>query len=65
MNNQEEEILNFLEESYSGAKMSGDIMCMIRLARAIAAFSSDPEDAPEAIFTSRFLSRYFADEETV
>ena len=37
-------ILEYLETSYSGAKMLDDIECMCRLSRAIAAFEADPEE---------------------
>ena len=38
---QQEEILNYLESSYSGAKMLGDEETMLRLSRAIVAFKTD------------------------
>ena len=38
---QQEEILNYLECSYSGAKMLGDEETMLRLSRAIVAFKAD------------------------
>ena len=38
---QQEEILNYLEYSYSGAKMLGDEETMLRLSRAIVAFKAD------------------------
>lgn len=50
-------ILEYLETSYSGAKMLDDIECMCRLSRAIAAFEADPE---EEIFTEDFKERYYS-----
>ena len=38
---QQEEILNYLEYSYSGAKMLGDEETMLRISRAIVAFKAD------------------------
>ena len=38
---QQEEILNYLESSYSGAKMLGDEETMLRISRAIVAFKVD------------------------
>ena len=38
---QQKEILNYLEYSYSGAKMLGDEETMLRLSRAIVAFKAD------------------------
>lgn len=39
--NKEREILNYLEKSYSDAKMMDDVELMIRLSRAILAFDYD------------------------
>ena len=39
-----EVILNYLEHSYSGAKMLDDVELMIRLTRAIIAFECDVFD---------------------
>ena len=58
MNKQEKEILKYLEQSYSGAKMMNDESCQIRLARAIAAFNSDPEVSAFALFTNKFITEY-------
>ena len=38
---QQKEILNYLESSYSGAKMLGDEETMLRISRAIVAFKAD------------------------
>ena len=38
---QQEEILNYLESSYSGAKMLGDEETMLRISRAVVAFKAD------------------------
>lgn len=58
MNKREEEILEYLEQSYSGAKMMDDESCQVRLARAIAAFNSDPEVSAFALFTNKFITEY-------
>lgn len=58
VNKQEKEILKYLEQSYSGAKMMDDESCQIRLARAIAAFNSDPEVSAFALFTNKFITEY-------
>ena len=58
VNKQEKEILKYLEQSYSGAKMMNDESCQIRLARAIAAFNSDPEVSAFALFTNKFITEY-------
>lgn len=47
-------ILDFLEKSYSGAKMMDDIEIQIRVGRAIEAFRADVEDA---IFKEGFIER--------
>lgn len=41
LNNQVKTILEYLELSYSGAKMMDDVDCMNRLSNAIAAFNGD------------------------
>lgn len=58
MNKQEKIILDYLNQSYVGARMSEDIGCMVRLERAIAAFSVDPEEFPEVPFTEEFEQYY-------
>ena len=55
MNDAEKKILEYLENSYSGAKMMGDETCKVRLARAMAAFKTDPEVEAEEYFTERFI----------
>ena len=35
-----------------------DLSCQIRLARAMAAFKSDPKESCEDLFTENFISRY-------
>lgn len=47
-------ILDFLEKSYSGAKMMDDIEIQIRVGRAIEAFRADVEDD---IFKEGFIER--------
>lgn len=58
MNDQEKNILRYLENSYTGARMMDDIFAMARIARAIAAFKADPEIAEDKIFTEHFISDY-------
>ena len=58
MSEQERKILEYLEQSYSGAKMMNDESCQVRLARAIAAFNSDPEVSAFALFTDKFITKY-------
>ena len=43
MNEQEKEIMKYLEYNYCGAKMMNNESCEIRIARAIVAFKADPE----------------------
>ena len=61
MSKQEKKILEYLEQSYSGAKMMGDESCQVRLARAIAAFKSDPEESVFTLFTNKFITEYCMD----
>jgi len=58
MNGKEKEILEYLERCYDTAKYLYDSSSMIRINRAIAAFKTDPVDAPESIFTKEFLKSY-------
>ena len=55
MNDAEKRILEYLEKSYSGAKMMGVENCKVRLARAMAAFKTDPEVEAEEYFTEKFI----------
>ena len=55
MTKNEAEILRYLEMCYTGARMLDDMPCIVRLARAIAVFKANPLDAPEGIFTEKFL----------
>lgn len=55
MNKQEETILEYLENSYSGAKMNGAVETEIRIARAIAAFKADPGEDEKCVFTDKFI----------
>lgn len=55
MSEEEKKILEFLEQSYNGSK---DESCQVRLARAIAAFNSDPEVSAFALFTNKFITEY-------
>lgn len=58
MNETEKKILDYLENSYIGARTMDDESCQIRLARAIAAFKSDPEISAFALFTNKFITEY-------
>lgn len=58
MNEAEIEILDYLNNSYSGARAFHDEECCVRLARAIAAFTSDPEEDPKNLFTENFIDKY-------
>ena len=55
---QELAIVDYLEKSYTGARMVDDISCTIRISRALAAFRYDPHAAPEEMFTEKFLDWY-------
>lgn len=55
MKDQEKTILDYLETSYSGAKMAKDEECMVRLMRAIAAFKLDPAVDSKEYFTNRAI----------
>lgn len=55
MNNQIKEIENYLETSYSGAKMMDDVESMCRIARALVALKADTE---MEIFTEEFQEIY-------
>ncbi len=43
MNTKQKVILDYLDASYSGAKMMGDEETMLRIARAITAFKMDTD----------------------
>ena len=58
MSEQEKKILEYLEQSYDGAKMMNDEICQVRLARAIAAFEADPETSAGDLFTEKFIAEY-------
>ena len=58
MNKATEEILIYLRNCYSGAKMMEDIECQVRISRAIAAFNTDPETPAEELFTDKFLKNW-------
>jgi len=59
MNTATKQILTYLENCYSGAKMMGDVECEIRISRAIAAFNTDPETRAEELFTDKFLKNWY------
>lgn len=44
MDDQQKMILEYLENSYTGAKMMGDLETMVRVARAIEAFNLPIDD---------------------
>jgi hypothetical protein len=48
-------IKNYLEQAYTGARMSDDIETQTRLARALIAFESDPE---KDIFLDNVIEDY-------
>lgn len=57
--NQKENIINCLEDAYSGAKMMDDAELMIRLSRAIIAFSYDNlEEEPD---WNKMMDAYISD----
>ena len=58
LNIEEQKILDYLENSYTGARTMNDEECQIRLARAIAAFKSDHMAAPTELFTPKFIDNY-------
>ena len=60
MKDPEKTILDYLEASYSGAKMAKDEECMVRLSRAIAAFKFDPLVDSEEYFTIRAFAEDIA-----
>ena len=62
MKKQEEEIINYLETAYSGAKMMADEECMIRVSRAIIAFKADPYNE---VFAEKFIKEKIAKETEV
>lgn len=56
MNDQIKAIEEYLENSYSGAKMMDDVDAMCRISRAIAALKADTE---MEIFTEEFKELYY------
>lgn len=54
MTDNQKSILEYLENSYSGAKMMDDIETQERIARAIVAFEADPEIE---IFSKEFIEK--------
>lgn len=54
------EIINYLNNSYCGAKMMGDDETMLRIARALAAFKADPYD--NEVFQKKFVEKYILDD---
>ena len=53
-----ENVIKFLEECYTGARMNDDIYMQIRLSRAIAGFISNPNVDANKIFTQGFIEMY-------
>ena len=62
MTTDQKAIHDYLETSYSGAKMMGDEETMLRIARAITAFKMDVEID---IFTEKALEKYMERETEV
>lgn len=60
MTEQEKTILNYLKESYSGAKMEHDDECMTRIGRAVVAFKTDPNTDVNEYFTQKFLDEIYS-----
>ena len=57
------EIIDYLNNSYCGAKMMGDDETMLRIARALAAFKADPYDSD--VFQEKFVEKYISDDFSV
>lgn len=55
MNERLNDVKEYLENSYSGAKMMDDVESMTRIARALAALQADVE---KDIFTEEFMKEY-------
>lgn len=55
MNERLNDVKEYLENSYSGAKMMDDVESMTRIARALAALQADVE---KDIFTEEFMEEY-------
>ena len=53
-----ENVIKFLEECYTGARMNDDIYMQVRLSRAIAGFASNPNVDANKIFTQEFIEVY-------
>lgn len=53
-----ENVIKFLEDSYTGARMNDDIYMQVRLSRAIAGFISNPNVDADKIFTQEFIEVY-------
>ena len=54
----ERDIVDYLEKCYVGARMVDDVSCMVRIARALAAFKFNPQAAPDGLFSEKFLEDY-------
>lgn len=53
-----ENVIKFLEDSYTGARMNDDIYMQVRLTRAIAGFISNPNVDVDKVFTQEFIEVY-------
>lgn len=53
-----ENVMKFLEECYTGARMNDDIYMQVRLSRAIAGFISNPTVDADKVFTQEFIEVY-------
>lgn len=58
MNEQINIIKEYLENSYSGAKMMDDVEGMLRISRALAALQAD---VCEDIFKEEFVEKYYSE----
>ena len=58
MNEHMNTVKDYLEHSYSGAKMMDDVEGMLRIARALAALQADIYDE---IFKEEFLEKYYSE----
>ena len=56
-NKDKDDILEYLEYSYTGARAMHDMEAQVRIARAMAAYNADPE---MEIFTEEFNDLYYS-----
>ena len=53
-----ENVMKFLEECYTVARINDDVYMQVRLSRAIAGFISNPNVDADKIFTQEFIEVY-------